>query len=87
MSEKDDTFMRITNQMVYNKLEDIEKVQLKTLEQATRTNGRVTALENTSVGRWITLHPVKFAFFLMLFFGLVISDFRHPVIEFIAKFI
>lgn len=58
----------ITNEAIFEKLEEMHKVQIGILEQATKTNGRVTKLEARSIGNWIANHPFKtVAVFIMAF--------------------
>lgn len=56
-------------------------------EQALLTNGRVTRLEKDSVGRWVKNNLWKAFILIVMFFTIVISDFRHPIIEWILKLI
>jgi len=87
MSHDNKTFVtkRITNQHIYDLLQ-------ATHDQAKKTNGRVTILEEEnktmkrrSVGHWIGEHPFKFSGYVMIFFAVVISDIRHPLISSIIK--
>ncbi len=87
MSHDDKTFVtkRITNQHIYDLLQ-------ATHDQAKITNGRVSILEEEtknikkrSVGHWIGEHPFKFSGYCLVFFSLVISDIRHPIIEAFMK--
>jgi hypothetical protein len=84
-----DTFItkEITNHDVYKELVKQGKVQNQILEQAKKTNGRVTKLEKISIGMWIACHPVRFAMFCMVFMGVVISDIRHPLVSFLMSLI
>lgn len=60
MSDKDVFITKeITNSDIFDKLEEMHKVQVGILEQATKTNGRVTKLEARSIGNWIANHPFK----------------------------
>jgi len=89
---KKDEFSTITNEDIYKELMHLKEVGQKTLEQAVKTNGRVTSLEertkaneNKSIGIWITNHPFKFAGIVMVFFSFVISDIRHPMLELVRN--
>jgi len=82
-NEKDkDVFMttQVTNIEIYELLK-------KTHKQTKETNGRVTKLEDKSLGLWISNHPFKFLIASMIFISVVISDIRHPIITFLTKFI
>lgn len=87
MAQRDDTFMKITNKDVYDKLTEQSKTLNEILEHARLTNGRVTALENKSIGVWIRNNPFKFTIFIIVLMSILISDFRHPLISFLASFI
>ena len=81
MVKKDkDVFMttEITNIEIYKLLKDTHK-------QTVKTNGRVSVLEKKSLGLWFSNHPFKFALAFMMFTVIVISDLRHPLVEFIMK--
>lgn len=69
---------------IYEKQEELREIQLQTLEQAKRTNGRVTVLEKKSVGLWITNNPIKFVIYVLLFIAFVISDLRQPLFMFLV---
>ena len=60
-NEGNKTFFRVTQQMIYDKLIALEEKSHLIHEQTTRTNGRVTHLEKTSVGLWVEQHPYYFA--------------------------
>jgi len=66
---------------IAKKLDAMDDKLDKVHEQAVLTNGRVTRLENDSVGRWIKTHIPTFIVALILFFAMVISDFRHPIVN------
>lgn len=63
--------------------EKLDKVHLQTK----LTNGRVTILEDKSVGMWIKDNPLKFVIYVLIFLCLVISDIRHPIISLLTSFI
>lgn len=86
---EEETFIqkRITNQDVYDELMGQREIQNQILTQAKKTNGRVTELEARSIGVWIKVHPIKFAMFVVIFMGIVISDIRHPLIALITNLI
>lgn len=86
---EEETFIskRITNKEVYEELMEQRVIQNKILTQAKRTNGRVTELEKRSWGVWVKVHPIKFAMFVVVICSVLISDFRHPIVDLITKFI
>ena len=75
----------VTNQDIYKKLNEMGDVQQKILAHAKYTNGRVTVIEKKSIGLWISNHPFKFSAFCLMFFSFVISDIRHPLINFVTS--
>jgi len=83
--EKEDVFMEITNKDIYHMIEKQGKTLNKTLEQATKTNGRVNKLEKTSVGLWVSNHPFKFALGALVFIAVTISDLRHPIMDLLMR--
>jgi len=64
---KDDTFIEITHKDVYDELKSQRIIHEQTLVQVEATNGRVTKLEEKSVGLWISNHPFKFAGGILIF--------------------
>ena len=82
----EDTFMRITNTNLWEKLEKIEETGIATHAQVVKTNGRVTALEKKSIGMWISNHPYKFSMLIIPFVLLVVSDFRQPLLDVLFKY-
>lgn len=76
-----DTFVEITNDTVYDKLLEMEATISEILVEAKRTNGRITRLEKKSLGMWIVNNPYKFAIGFMVVMSIIISDFRHPIID------
>jgi hypothetical protein len=76
-------FKEITNEDIYSELQHLKEVGQRTLEQATRTNGRVTNLEKRSLGMWIARHPFKFAAYVLIVISFLVSDIRHPMIDLI----
>ena len=87
MTNRDDTFMNITNKDVYEKVMEQSKTLNEILEHARLTNGRVNKLECKSIGVWIANNPFKFTVFIIVLLSIIISDFRHPMIAFLASFI
>lgn len=79
-TEEKDVFIRITNKDIYAEIQEIHKTTQSVLEQAKKTNGRVTKLENTSMGMWVRNNPIKFAMFSIMFSGFFISDSREFVL-------
>ena len=78
--EDKDVFIRITNKEIYSEIKKMHETTQGILEQAKKTNGRVTKLENTSTGLWVSTHPIKFAIALLIFSGLFISDSREVIV-------
>lgn len=72
---------------IYKKLTSIEKVQNKILVQAQLTNGRVSVLENRSIGFWIQNHPFKFILLVFVFLLFLISDSRYFILSGVYKWI
>lgn len=85
MSKNGDFIVKYTNKDIMKKLDDMDEKIDKVHEQALKTNGRVNNLELKSIGLWISNNPFKFAIGLLAFTAIVISDIRHPVIEFLLK--
>jgi hypothetical protein len=79
-------FKEITNEDIYRELQEIKEMGIKTHDQACKTNGRVSVLEKKSLGMWISQNPLRFALFLLVFFSIIISDIRHPLVESLIKF-
>lgn len=52
-------------------------------EQVQRTNGRVTALEKSSIGAWAKRHPVKMAVITAGVVLFLVSDTRHLAFDFV----
>jgi hypothetical protein len=77
------TFKEITNEDIYQTLQEVKKLGELTHDQACKTNGRVTALEHKSLGMWISKHPFKFAAFVLIAISFLVSDIRHPMIDLI----
>ena len=84
---KSDTFIKITNKDIFVKLEGLKEVTDKIHNHAQKTNWRVTLLEKKSVGVWISNNPVRFALILIIFLSIVISDIRHPFINYLQTLI
>ncbi len=93
---KNETSVKYTVKEIVGKIHEETKAQSLKLDaintQVQLTNGRVTKLETISSklervswGNWIRNHPYKFAIMMTSFFGVVISDFRQPIIEWIIK--
>jgi len=79
------TFKEITNEDIYQELQHLKEVGQKTLEQACRTNGRVSTLEKRSIGMWIANHPFKFTGVIIFILSFLVSDIRQPTIKAIAS--
>jgi hypothetical protein len=84
-SEGNKTFVRVTQQMIYEQQLKHEEKLHEILEQTKRTNGRVTQLESRSIGMWIAEHPWKFTATALVMLSFLISDIRHPIVDFIIK--
>ncbi len=69
------------------RLEAMEKVQIESLAEQKKTNGRITRLEKVSHGVWVRNHPWKFAGIIISIISiltpLVISDFRQPIMAWV----
>lgn len=86
MTKKNNDFMvRYTNKDIVEKIEALHDLQTKTYAQTKATNGRVTLIENKSLGLWISNNSLKFVMYVLLFTVVVISDIRHPLIELILN--
>lgn len=84
----DDQFVvRYTTKDIMKKLDEQHTLLEAIHKQATLTNGRVTFLEKKSLGFWVNNHPWQTFIILALFFIIVISDFRHPLVEFLVGLI
>lgn len=59
--EGNKTFVRVTQQDIYEKLVEHTATLQRIETQALKTNGRVTHLEEKSTGLWIERNPYKFA--------------------------
>ena len=53
--------------------------------QANETNGRVTALENLSWEMKVKNHPYRFTLLVVVALSFVVSDLRHPILNFILS--
>ena len=85
--QSEDFVVRYTNKDIMRKLDSIEERLEKVHHQASLTNGRVTKLEDRSIGVWISRNIFKFLMFVLLFFSIVISDIRHPLIDALTRLI
>ena len=94
-------FITITNEDIFNKITDVEKhaiytngkiaqalLQIAEMEKDIDEHKEASKEEHKKVLlNIIGRHPFKFAMIVMLFFGTVLSDIRHPVIDLLAGFI
>lgn len=83
----DQDFITITNHDIWEKLAGMEELQRKTLEQALKTNGRVTSLESKSIGVWISKHPLRFTASVLVFISVFIPNIRDPLLALIKNFL
>jgi hypothetical protein len=60
MRDGEKTFVRITQQMIYDKQREHDDLLKSIHDQTMRTNGRVTELEKRSWGVWVRDNPYKF---------------------------
>jgi hypothetical protein len=72
-------FITITNEDIYKELQHLKEVGQATLDQAMKTNGRVTKLEKVSIGNWIANHPFKFTLGVIIFISLLTPEAREIV--------
>lgn len=86
-TNSDTEMMKYNIQHVIEKLDQMDTTLNNIQTQTTKTNGRVTRLENKSIGVWISNNILTFMIYTAIFFTLVISDFRKPIIELLLKFI
>ncbi len=87
MAKRNTVFKIITNEDIYGEIKMLKEVLDGVLIQTKKTNSRVDRLEDASIGCWVKNHPFKFAVGCTAFVALFISDFRHPVIEFLKSII
>jgi hypothetical protein len=78
-------FKEITNEDIYSELQHLKEVGQRTLEQATRTNGRVTNLEKRSLGMWIARHPFKFTIGVIVFISLMTAETREALFNYAQR--
>jgi hypothetical protein len=86
MSDK--TFVSISNADIYDLIKEVKKTTDENNEHAKYTNGKIAEallkiaeVKKKSFGCWVADHPLKTTGILIAFFGTVISDFRHPIID------
>ncbi len=73
---------KLTNGRV-TKIESL-KIE-KWIENQKHNSEEIKSVQNKSIGAYISNHPYQFAFLCVIFFALVISDFRQPIIEFLIN--
>lgn len=83
---KQEPFIEITNQDIYQRILKIEESVNETLIQARKTNGRVTAIEKKSIGVWVALNPVKFLLLALTVIALTVGDLT-PIVEAFKSFL
>lgn len=82
-----DFTVKYTNKNIMDKLQEQDNTLNEILNHAKETNGRVTVLETKSIGMWVSNNPFKFVLFVILFIAMVISDFRHPLMNLFTSLI
>lgn len=87
VTDKGNFIVEYTTKDIMAKLDAQHKLLDKIHSQVKETNGRVTSLERTSIGRWMSRHVWQSFVILSIVVMLFVSDFRHPLIEFFLKFI
>lgn len=83
---KQEPFIEITNQDIYQRILKIEESVNETLIQARKTNGRVTAIEKKSIGVWVALNPVKFLLLALTVIALTVGDLT-PIVQAFKSFL
>lgn len=81
-----DTFLTVTNEDIYKKIEGIEDDQKQAFAHLDRHNKRIEKIERSSIGLWVQNNPMKFIGFVLGFMSLIISDLRKPLWEYIISF-
>ena len=86
---EEETFItkKVTHKDVYDELLSQRDIQHAILEQAKKTNGRVTKLEKRSIGAWIGNHPFKFVSGAVTIIAVLVSDSREIAIDIIKSLI
>jgi hypothetical protein len=82
---KKDGFITITNEDIYKELQHLKEVGQATLEQACRTNGRVTNLEKRSIGMWIARHPFKFTLIVIVVISFLTAETREALFNYAQR--
>lgn len=77
----------ISGRDIMDKLESQDVILNKIHNQSKITNGRVTVLENRSLGLWISNNIMKFTFGMILIFSLISQPTREFAIKIITKLI
>lgn len=91
MTKRNDDFVvKYTNKHIMDVLQELKSTGEKTLQQALKTNGRVTSLENKyeemkkkSIGIWISNNPFKMILITVLLTIIINDSLRDPLIELI----
>lgn len=77
--------VRYTNKDIMEKIESLHDIQEQTLMQTKKTNGRVTVLENKSIGVWVNNNKVKTLMLMSILFSILISDSREAIVGLLIK--
>ena len=86
MNEGSDTFKRITNNDIWEKLVSIENHVITTNGRVTKSEEKIERLEEKSIGLMISNNPFKCILITISILGLFVSDFRQPAINFLFGF-
>ena len=80
MDKEEGVFVRITNKDIYAELKDLQKITSDVLSHAKKTNGRVSNLEEKSIGLWISNNYLKFIIGVL---GLVSLTASQEIVSFL----
>jgi len=81
-----ETFIKITNKDIYQKLIDIEEHVKLTNGRVTKNESLIASLEKNSLGAKIVKNPYKSILFFVTLFSILISDIRQPALSLLISF-